>query len=170
MRRVGRDGRADLPYRERVREGLFFCFFFRESRGREKKTHLFSLSFSLSPFPLPTNTRAASRSTFHHDDSDEEDENRQDENRCHRRRRRNNAAALGPSFSASGARSARPSRSYPLAPALIPTRSVYGHLDWVFGLDWITERHLVTGSRDRTLALWVSRFLTFFGVFFRFQK
>ena len=95
---------------------------------------------------------------YNGDDSDDEDED-PDASRCQRRRRANNAAgAAGPSVSSAGA------RRYPLAPALIPTRSVTGHLDWVFGLDWITERHLVTGSRDRTLALWVSfSFFSFWG-------
>ena len=29
-----------------------------------------------------------------------------------------------------------------------------GHADWVFGLAWLTPRHLVSASRDRSLALW----------------
>lgn len=29
-----------------------------------------------------------------------------------------------------------------------------GHLDWVFGSAWVSDRHLVTGSRDGALALW----------------
>lgn len=27
-------------------------------------------------------------------------------------------------------------------------------MDWVFGLAWCSDRHLVTGSRDQSLALW----------------
>ncbi|KAK9827700.1 hypothetical protein WJX81_001747 [Elliptochloris bilobata] len=40
------------------------------------------------------------------------------------------------------------------APALAPVQTLVGHDDWVFGIAWITERHLVTGSRDRTVRLW----------------
>ena len=29
-----------------------------------------------------------------------------------------------------------------------------GHLDWVFGAAWVSDRHLVTGSRDGAMALW----------------
>jgi len=28
------------------------------------------------------------------------------------------------------------------------------HHDWIFGLDWVTDVHLVTGSRDRSVRLW----------------
>ena len=39
-------------------------------------------------------------------------------------------------------------------PSLAPAQTLVGHADWVFGLDWVTERHVVTGSRDRSVALW----------------
>jgi WD40 repeat protein len=29
-----------------------------------------------------------------------------------------------------------------------------GHADWVFGLDWLSDRHWVSGSRDGTIKLW----------------
>ena len=37
---------------------------------------------------------------------------------------------------------------------LAPVRTFSGHADWVFGLDWISERHWVSGSRDGTIKLW----------------
>ena len=29
-----------------------------------------------------------------------------------------------------------------------------GHTDWVFGISWVTESHLVTVSRDQHVKLW----------------
>ena len=29
-----------------------------------------------------------------------------------------------------------------------------GHTDWVFGMAWLTEKHLATCSKDHTIALW----------------
>lgn len=129
----------------------------KRNRQRRKTKGKNSLFFFLSPLFFPSSTnpnRKSSRSLYNCDASDDDP----DAPRCRRRRGNiNNAAGVaGPSASSAGA------RSYPLAPALIPTRSVHGHLDWVFGLDWITERHLVTGSRDRTLALWVREIFCFF--------
>lgn len=131
---------------------FFSVQFFKGVEERKKKLTLLPRSPPLHINPI----RKSSRSLYNGDASDDEDD--PDAPRCRRRRGNiNNAAgAAGPSASSAGA------RSYPLAPALVPTRSVHGHLDWVFGLDWITERHLVTGSRDRTLALWVREIFCFF--------
>lgn len=27
-------------------------------------------------------------------------------------------------------------------------------MDWLFGVAWVTERHLITGSRDKSVKLW----------------
>ena len=35
-----------------------------------------------------------------------------------------------------------------------PVTTLVGHRDWLFGCCWVTDRHLVTGSRDRSVALW----------------
>ncbi len=35
-----------------------------------------------------------------------------------------------------------------------PVATLVGHRDWVFGVAWASDRHLVTGSRDGTVALW----------------
>ena len=32
-----------------------------------------------------------------------------------------------------------------------------GHKDWLFGAAWVTERHLVTCSRDKSVKLWQVR-------------
>lgn len=37
---------------------------------------------------------------------------------------------------------------------LKPSELLRGHLDLVFGAVWVTDRHLVTGSRDHTVKLW----------------
>lgn len=39
-------------------------------------------------------------------------------------------------------------------PDFSPVQTLVGHLDWVFGLAWVTDRHIVTGSRDGSTALW----------------
>jgi len=35
-----------------------------------------------------------------------------------------------------------------------PIQTLVGHLDWLFGTAWLSSRHLVTGSRDGSVALW----------------
>lgn len=35
-----------------------------------------------------------------------------------------------------------------------PIQTLIGHLDWLFGTAWLSSRHLVTGSRDGSVALW----------------
>jgi hypothetical protein len=35
-----------------------------------------------------------------------------------------------------------------------PLQTFMGHADWVFGLDWISDRHWVSAGRDRTIKLW----------------
>lgn len=37
---------------------------------------------------------------------------------------------------------------------LQPVQTFMGHADWVFGLDWLSDRHWVSGSRDGTVKLW----------------
>ena len=37
---------------------------------------------------------------------------------------------------------------------LTPSALLVGHRDWVFGLDWITDNVLASGSRDATVRIW----------------
>jgi len=39
-------------------------------------------------------------------------------------------------------------------PDVRPTALLTGHADWVFGLDWVTDNLLASGSRDGTVKLW----------------
>ncbi|CAL5228259.1 g11362 [Coccomyxa viridis] len=39
-------------------------------------------------------------------------------------------------------------------PTLEPVQTLVGHTDWVFGATWVTDRHVVTGSRDQQIKLW----------------
>ena len=39
-------------------------------------------------------------------------------------------------------------------PDLRPTALLTGHKDWIFGLDWITDNIVASGSRDKTVKLW----------------
>jgi WD40 repeat protein len=35
-----------------------------------------------------------------------------------------------------------------------PVQTFMGHTDWVFDVDWLSDRHWVSGSRDGTIKLW----------------
>lgn len=37
---------------------------------------------------------------------------------------------------------------------LQPVQTFMGHADWVFGMDWLSDRHWVSGGRDGTIKLW----------------
>lgn len=39
-------------------------------------------------------------------------------------------------------------------PQLRPLTTLVGHKDWIFGVSWLTDRHVVTGSRDGYIKLW----------------
>eukprot|EP00899_Mesostigma_viride_P010732 jgi/Mesvir1/19660/Mv09939-RA.1 len=39
-------------------------------------------------------------------------------------------------------------------PDLTPVQLFRGHKDWLFGSAWISEMHVVTGSRDKTVKVW----------------
>ncbi|KAL0027315.1 hypothetical protein WJX77_012210 [Trebouxia sp. C0004] len=42
------------------------------------------------------------------------------------------------------------------APTFTPMQALVGHRDWLFGVTWLTDRHIVTGSRDHSIKLWRS--------------
>lgn len=35
-----------------------------------------------------------------------------------------------------------------------PVQTFMGHADWVFGLEWLSDRHWVSGGRDGIIKLW----------------
>ena len=37
---------------------------------------------------------------------------------------------------------------------MTPWVHTQGHVDWLFGAAWVTERHVVTCSRDKSVKLW----------------
>ena len=37
---------------------------------------------------------------------------------------------------------------------LTPRPPIQGHKDWLFGAAWVTERHLISCSRDKSVKLW----------------
>lgn len=39
-------------------------------------------------------------------------------------------------------------------PSYKPVQTLMAHQDWIFGLAWITDCHIATGSRDKTINLW----------------
>ena len=64
------------------------------------------------------------------------------------------AIALNPSRTLIATGGADPSDCLVIDMKYAPKHTLVGHRDWVFGVAWVTDYHLITCSRDRSVALW----------------